>query len=85
MIPRQCEGGSHAELQAIMLAAAAGLRGSVAPLEDFETGYEEIVYTKNPSAFINGFWVFDLGAMTAITVRRSRRHLTPPARRQTDE
>ena len=51
-----------------MLAAAAGLRGSVAALEDFETGYEEIVYTKNPSAFINGFWVFDLGAMTAITV-----------------
>ena len=68
-----------------MLAAGAGLKGSIASLEDFETGYEEIVYTKNPSAFVNGFWVFDLGAMTAITVRRSRRHLTPPARRQTDE
>ncbi|TBU55042.1 hypothetical protein BD310DRAFT_1041390 [Dichomitus squalens] len=52
---------------AVMLAAAAGLKGSIGFLEDVETGYEEIVYTKNPSAFIDGFWVFDLGAMTALT------------------
>ena len=40
-------------------------------IEDPETGFEQIVFNPNASSFVQGFWVFDLGALTPLTVRPS--------------
>ena len=41
---------------------------SLGALEDTATGFEELVYARNPASFVQGFWVLDLGALTPLTV-----------------
>ncbi|KAM5545667.1 hypothetical protein V8D89_000705 [Ganoderma adspersum] len=57
----------YSVLWAFIVGATATMNQSLAALEDPDTGFEEIVYIKNPSSFVQGFWVFDLGALTPLT------------------
>ncbi|PIL34709.1 hypothetical protein GSI_03490 [Ganoderma sinense ZZ0214-1] len=48
-----------------IVGATATMDQSSGAIEDTDTGFEEIVYT--PTPFVQGFWVFDLGALTPLT------------------
>ncbi|PIL34714.1 hypothetical protein GSI_03495 [Ganoderma sinense ZZ0214-1] len=50
-----------------IVGATATTNKTVGALEDTDTGFEEVVYTQNPTSFVQGFWVFDLGALTPLT------------------
>ncbi|KAI1782903.1 hypothetical protein LXA43DRAFT_386233 [Ganoderma leucocontextum] len=52
---------------AFVIGATTTMNQFLGGLEDPATGYEEIVYTNNPTSFVQGFWVFDLGALTPVT------------------
>ncbi|KAI1786438.1 hypothetical protein LXA43DRAFT_1099223 [Ganoderma leucocontextum] len=53
--------------RAFVIGATTTTNQFLGGLEDPATGYEEIVYTNNPTSFVQGFWVFDLGALTPVT------------------
>ncbi len=57
------------------MGATATMDQSLGAVEDPATGFEEIVYTQNPTSFVQGFWVFDLGALTPLTVRPLSWHM----------